>query len=200
MTFSLGLGGGSGNYIRFSPSINAWQLGKEELELKKIVFDLDSIKTGWGKMAEGQPPEWIWDDQVGRRGMKPDDADFKRGFSVRCWLGPDRGWAEWSSTGTGPCMGFETLASDAMEQKDDNPGKCVACAYKGSTAIKVGKGNTRTPIFEILGWIDRPADDGDEAEEEAPPPPKRSSPPATGNKAVGAPAKKSGPIDLGDFG
>lgn len=196
--FSLGLSGGGGNYIRFSPSINAWQLGKDEIELKKIVFDLDSIKTGWGLMAEGQAPQWVWDDRVGQRSLKP-EGEFKRGFSVRVWLGPDRGWAEWSSTGTGPCMGFESLAGEAMSQKEENPGKCVACAYKGSTAAKVGKGSTRVPNFEIIGWIDRPADDGDEVEEEAPPP-KRTAPPATGSKAVPPPSKKAAPIDLGDFG
>jgi hypothetical protein len=202
MTFSLGLGGGGGgNYIRFSPSINAWQLGKdkEEIELKKIVFDLDSIKTGWGKMSEGVPPEWIWDDVVGRRSAKPEDTEFKRGFSVRVWLGPDRGWAEWSSNGTGPCMGFEALAGAAMADKADNPGKCVACAYKGSTAVKVGKGSTRTPNFEIVGWIDRPADDGDD---EAPAPaPARSAPPSTGSRAVPPPAaKKQADLANMDFG
>lgn len=196
--FSLGLSSGGGNYIRFSPSINAWQLGKDEIDLKKIVFDLDSIRTGWGLMAEGQAPQWVWDASVGHRSLKP-DGEFKRGFSVRVWLGPDRGWAEWSSTGTGPCMGFEALAGEAMKQKEQNPGKCVACAYKGSTAAKVGKGSTRVPNFEIVGWIDRPADDGDDDAPVAAA--QRSAPPATGSKAVPPPAARK-PADLAnmDFG
>lgn len=196
MSFSLGLGGGSGKYLRFSPSINSWQMGKEEIALSKIVFDLDSIKTGWGKMAEGVPPEWIWDDAIGKRGMKPADVDFKRGFSVQVWLGAERGWAEWSSTGTGPCMGFEAFAGEAMAQKADNPGKVVVASYKGSTPTKVGKGNTRTPNFEILGWVDRPADDADEDEAPAP---KAAMPPSTGSKAVPPPSKKA-TVDLADFG
>jgi hypothetical protein len=197
--FSLGLSGGGGNYIRFSPSINAWQLGKDEIELKKIVFDMDSIKTGWGLMAEGQAPQWVWDDAVGKRGLKP-EGEFKRGFSVRVWLGPDRGWAEWSSTGTGPAMGFEALAGAAMADKDDNPGKCVMCAYKGSTPMKVGKGSTRSPNFEILGWVDRPADNGDDEDEAPAPKAAAKAPPATGSKAVPPPAKKSAAVDLADFG
>ncbi len=199
MTFSLGLGGGGGgNYIRFSPSINSWQLGKEEIELKKLVFDLDSIRTGWGLMAEGQAPQWVWDDRVGQRSVKP-EGDFKRGFSVRVWLGPDRGWAEWSSTGTGPCMGFEAMAGDAMSEKANNPGKCVAAAYKGSTPAKVGKGSTRVPNFEILGWIDRPAAGDDD---EAPAPSTtRSAPPSTGSRAVPPPAaKKQADLANMDFG
>jgi hypothetical protein len=200
MTFSLGLGGGGGNYIRFSPSINSWQFNKDEFDLKKIVFDLDTIRTGWGLLAEGQAPQWVWDTAVGQRGVKP-EGEFKRGFSVRVWLGPDRGWAEFSSTGTGPCMGFEAFAGAAMGQKDDNPGKVVVAAYKGSTPTKVGKGNTRTPNFEILGWIDRPADDADEEEEAPPPKAAAKAPPATGSKAVPPPAaKKAAAVDLSDFG
>lgn len=196
MSFSLGLSSGGGNYIRFSPSINAWQLGKDEISLSKIAFDLDSIKTGWGLMAEGQAPQWVWDDSIGKRTVKPGD-DYKRGFSVRVWLGNERGWAEWSSTGTGPCIGFEALAAEAMAQKAGNEGKVLACAYKGSTAQKIGKGNTRTPNFEILGWIDKPAEDGDADEAPAQ---QRTAPPATGSRAVPPPAKKSAPIDLADFG
>lgn len=199
MSFSLGLSSGGGNYLRFSPSINSWQLGKEEIELKKICFDMDSIKTGWGLMAEGQAPQWVWDANVGQRSLKP-EGEFKRGFSVRVWLGAERGWAEWSSTGTGPCMGFEALAAQAMAQKDENPGKIVACAYTGSTAAKVGKGSTRVPNFQIAGWIERPADDSADMEEEAPPPKRAAAPPATGSKAVPPPAKKAATIDLADFG
>lgn len=201
MSFSLGLGGGGGSYIRFSPSVNGWLFGGEEITPKKMIFDIDSTKTGWCRIEAGSPPEWVWDEAVGRRGAKPGD-DFKRGFSVMVWLGPDRGWAEWSSNGSGPGMGFEPLYVEAMQQKED--GKALAVQYTGSTPMKVGKGNTRVPNFELLGWVDKPADDGDEAEE-APSQPvgmniKRSSPPSTGSKAVGAPPKKSAPIDLGDFG
>lgn len=195
--FSLGLSTGGGNYIRFAPSINAWQLGKDEIAIKKIYFDLTSIRTGWGLMAEGQAPQWVWDASLGQRTLKP-EGDFKRGFSVRVWLGPDRGWAEWSSTGTGPCMGFQALVADAMLQLEDNPGKVLSVKYTGSTAQKVGKGNTRVPQFEIVGWVDRPADDQEAPAQAAAPAP--TSPPSTGSKAASPPAKKPAMADDEDFG
>lgn len=201
MTYTgLGLGGGGGgNYIRFSPSVNAWTIGGEEIPLKKVLFDFDSLRTGWCLLEAGSPPQWVWDETIGRRGARPSD-DFKRGFSIRMWLGPDRGWAEWSSNGTGPGLGMEALAGIVMPQKAENEGKVAVCQYTGSNAEKIGKGSTRVPAFELLGWADRPADDGDEVEDE-PPPQKRTAPPATGSKAVPPPsAKKSATIDLGDFG
>jgi hypothetical protein len=132
-------------------------------------------------------------------GIKP-EGDFKRGFSVRVWLGPDRGWAEWSSTGTGPKEGFSQLWSVAGKQKTENDGKVVMCAYTGSTPLKVGKGNTRVPNFEIIGWIDRPSHD--DIEDEAPTSAtSRTAPPATGSKVVPPPAaKKQADLANMDFG
>lgn len=194
----LGLSGGSGKYIRFQPSINAWVFEKEELQLKKILFDLDSVKTGWGLMMEGQAPTWVWDEALGKRAMKP-EGEFKRGFSVKLYLGPQRGWAEWSSTGTGSCMGFEALYDAALKEKDANPGMALVASYNNSRAERIGKGTTRVPLFEIVGWADKPADDADE--DEAPAPKQAAkAPPATGSKPVGAPAKKMATADSEDFG
>lgn len=196
MSFSLGLSsGGSGSYIRFSPSVNAWTLGGEEIQLKTVLFDMDTIRTGWCLLEAGNPPQWQWDDAIGRRGPQP-SKEFKRGFSVKMYLGPDRGWTEWSSSGTGPCLGFEALAGAAMPQKMDNEGKALATKYTGSKAEKIGKGNTRVPHFEILGWVDKPFADGDADETPAQ---QRTAPPATGSKVV-APPKKAAAVDLSDFG
>lgn len=193
----LGLSGGSGKYIRFQPSINAWIFDKEELALKKVLFDLDSVKTGWGLMMEGQAPTWVWDAGLGQRAMKP-EGDFKRGFSVRMYLGPQRGWAEWSSTGTGPCMGFEALYDAASKDYDPSAGTALVVTYTGSRAEKIGKGNTRVPLFEISGWADKPADDSEEEEAPALKVAAPKAPPSTGSKTVGAPPTAM--ADSEDFG
>ena len=198
MSFSLGLSSGGGSYIRFSPSINAWTLGKEEVALKKVLVDLDSIRTGWGLMAEGQTPQWIWDDVVGKRSVKP-EGEFKRGFSVQLYLGPERGWAEWSSNGTGPNMGMEALVGAAWPQKEQNPGKVLVAAYTGSRAERIGKGQTRIPQFDILGWTDRPAEGDDDIPPHDEPVQQRTAPPSTGSRAVPPPAAKK-TVDLSDFG
>jgi hypothetical protein len=195
----LGLSGGGGNYIRFQPSINAWIFDKEELALKKVLFDLDSVKTGWGLMMEGQAPTWVWDQGLGQRAPKP-EGEFKRGFSVRMYLGPQRGWAEWSSTGTGPCMGFEALYDVALKDMAANEGMALVATYTGSRAEKIGKGNTRVPLFEVTGWADKPADDSGEDEAPAPKAAAPKSPPSTGSKPVGAPQKKAAMADSEDFG
>lgn len=183
----LDLSSGGGSYIRFMPSANAWVFGKDEIQLKKVLFDMHSIKTGWCLMAEGQAPQWIWDAAMGRRGLKP-EGEFKRGFSVQVYLGPQRGWAEWSSNGVGPCKGFDEFATAPIAERDANPGKALAANYVGSRAERVGKGNTRVPLFEVVGWVERPADV--DAEDEAPAPRAAAAPPSTGSRAVPPPAAR----------
>ena len=53
----LGLSSNSGDeptgslFVKFKPSANAWEEGKTEFDMTKvkIVFDMDSVKTGWMK-------------------------------------------------------------------------------------------------------------------------------------------------------
>ena len=79
---NLSSSGGSGNYIRFMPSANAWlNNAKEEIQLKKVVFDIDNVQTGWMLLAEGAR-DWQPDAALGQKGKQP-TPDHKRGFSVK---------------------------------------------------------------------------------------------------------------------
>lgn len=153
MNIDLGLSNGGGSYIRYMPSMNAWQIGKTETALDKFILLTDTVKTGWGKMAEGQAPEWEWDVALGKRGPQP-SPDHKRGFSIKMIVDDEE--VEWSSTGTGPVMGFQTLFSDVQAGLANNPGKVPVVKYVNSEAHKVGKGNTRKPLFKIVDWVDAP--------------------------------------------
>lgn len=175
----LNLGGGGGNFLRFQPSVNAWIHKDQEVQLKQIVLDHTSMKTGWGKMSEGAAPEWQWDAQLGVGGRIPsDDKDkegrlvWKRGFAVTLFT-RTTGVAEWSSTGTGPCIGFEKIVEEIWNEKDQHPGEVPVVEYTGSEARKIGKGNTRAPNFTLVKWIKRDTIDwtgGGEAEAPAPDP------------------------------
>jgi hypothetical protein len=172
----LGLNnGGGGAYVRFLPSVNSWQFQGKEIALDSIVFDHESVKTGWGKMAEGQAPEWTWDAALGKGGPQP-SPDHKRGFSVRMWT-KATGTVEWSSNGTGPAMGFETLWTAIVAGMDANPGQVPVVKFTGSTPMKVGKGNTRVPNFTVERWVPRAKVPWD-AEGEAPAPAPAAPAPA----------------------
>ena len=165
---NLSSGGGSGNYIRFSPQANAWtNNNNEEIQLKKVVFDIDNIKTGWLLLGVGVR-DWVQDDSVGKKGPQP-SPEHKRGFQVVLY-NRELGAAEWSSNGVGPNMGLETMYKACAAERTSNPGKLPVLEYKGSKAEKIGKGTTRIPIFVLKGWVARPAGlDADAQEFEAEP-------------------------------
>jgi hypothetical protein len=152
---NLSSSGGSGNYIRFMPSANAWlNSNKEEFTPKKMVVDTDSLQTGWMHLGEGVR-DWQPDASLGKKGPQP-SADHKRGFSIK-FYNKEMGVAEWSANGTGPNMGLEKLWKAIEAGQPANAGKYPVIEYTGSTLEKIGKGTTRIPNFNVVSWIDRPA-------------------------------------------
>jgi hypothetical protein len=154
MNLNLSGGGGNGNYIRFSPQANAWSNQDGEFQLGKFVFDIENIQTGWMLIATGIF-EFAPDDSLGRKGAQP-SPEHKRGFKVT-FYNKEIGVAEWSANGAGSNMGLEALYKLAAQGLSANAGKLPVVEYKGSRPEKVGKGSTRVPIFEISGWVARPA-------------------------------------------
>lgn len=165
---NLSSSSGSGNYLRFSPQANMWtNNNNEEVQLKKVVFDIDNIKTGWLLLGVGVR-DWVQDDSVGKKGPQP-SPEHKRGFMVTLY-NKEIGAAEWSSNGVGPNMGLEIMYKDCAAQRAANPGKLPVLEYKGSKAEKIGKGTTRIPKFDLVSWVPRPAGLDAVAEEYAPEP------------------------------
>ena len=152
---NLSSGGGNGNYIRFSPQANAWtnNLG-EEIQLGKVVFDIDGVQTGWLELGVGVR-DWQADSELGKKGPQP-TPNHKRGFIITLY-NKTIGAAEWSSSGVGPNLGLEKLYTDCAAQRAANAGKLPVLEYTGSKLEKIGKGTTRIPNFNIVSWIDRPA-------------------------------------------
>jgi len=160
----LGLTSDGGQYVRFMPSVNAWFVDGKETEIKGFRVDPSSIKTGWGKIAEGEAPDYKWDEQLGVRSMQP-SPEHRRGFSLMLHI-KDVGWREWSAVTVGALQGVTALWSAVDPKIKDNPGKAVVVKYTGSRAETKGKGNTRIPLFEVVGWEAMPS--GEELTPEAP--------------------------------
>jgi hypothetical protein len=173
---------GSGNsYIRFAPQANAWtNRDGEEIQLKKVVMDLDSVQTGWLMIGAGVR-DWQPDETLGAKSQSPGEG-YKRGFVVTLYS-KELGLVDWSANAYGPCKGFEKIYNECDKAAGDNGGKLPVIEYVNSTAEKVGKGNTRVPNFKLVSWVARPAgmnaDGGDEFEPEpAPAPVRKASKPA----------------------
>jgi len=151
---NLSSGGGSGSYVRFSPAANAWTNQDGEIQLGKVVFDIDNVQTGWLELGVGVR-DWQPDAALGKKGPQP-SANHKRGFNVK-FYSKALGTVEWSSNGVGPNMGLEALYKQCSDQHAANVGKLPVIEYTGSRMEKIGKGTTRIPAFNLVSWIDKPA-------------------------------------------
>jgi len=161
---NLSSGGGSGAYVRFSPAANAWTNQDGEIQIGKVVFDIDNVQTGWLELGVGVR-DWQPDAALGKKGPQP-SANHKRGFNVK-FYSKALGTVEWSSNGVGPNMGLEALYKQCAERRNDTTfDKLPVIEYTGSRMEKIGKGTTRIPAFTLTGWIARPA--GMDAEAFAP--------------------------------
>jgi hypothetical protein len=141
---------GNSEYIRFKPSVNAWIADGDEVQLGDVLLDPSSLKVGWGKITEGQAPEWTWDEKLGKKAPSP-SPDHKRGFSVMLKI-KDKGWREWSANGVGVMKGFSELWNVVGRQVKQNEGKAVLLSYTGARLEKIGQGQTRIPEFEVKSW------------------------------------------------
>jgi hypothetical protein len=160
MNLNLSSSGGSGNYIRYSPQVNAWTRKDEdgnyiEFKFTQAVFDYENVQTGWMLIATGQY-EFLADNTLGKKGAQP-SPEHKRGFRATFYNKELGGVVEYSANGAGANMGLEALWKKVQAQAQDNAGKLPVVEFKGATAMKVGKGTTRVPEFDVVKWVARPA-------------------------------------------
>lgn len=168
----------------------------------KAIFDLENIQVGWAAFRAGMAPEFRLvplgaalpprpEGMVsdGKGGTKP---AFQQAFKVMLKLAKTCGGdvRELASTAKAAVGAVDLLHSAYEAQKADHPGQLPVVAMTGSTPIKSsGKGQTSTnyaPIFEIVSWVDRPAD------LKAPKPPATPAP--ASNVASYSAARSAGPV------
>jgi hypothetical protein len=156
----LGLSSNSGDeptgslFINFMPSVNGWKEGQTEFEMRgvKIVFDIDSVKTGWMKWAEDKstPPDKVWAEKAGAKLPSPGEG-YKLAFQIELTLNDER--RIWSSNGTGAVMGLDAIYDEMARTREGD--KLPLCRYTGSSPAvipnqKPSRSAKATPEFHNL--------------------------------------------------
>lgn len=166
--------GGGSPFIRYSVEDNEWvrstaEGGLEAVEMEgaTVIVDVENIQQGWLKLSGGR--EWVeWPNNDPTKCPRPSDA-HKQGFSVMFYsskLFGDEPAREFCTSGTGAIEFIKKLYGEA--EKGFGKGQVPAIKITGSTKVKIGKGNTRIPEFEILKWVDRPDELGAGSSQPAP--------------------------------
>jgi|TARA_B110000483_G_scaffold57198_1_gene71588 hypothetical protein len=157
--------GGGAAFIRFSAELDQWSRSSQSGDLvdiswdSPVIVDIEKIQLGWLKLAGGR--DWIiWPDNDVKLAatLKPSD-EYRQGFNVKFYsskLFDDEPIRELSANGVG-IFSFIKAVYDACESgfgKDQVP----ALKITKSTPTRIGKGATKIPNFEIVKWVDRPAE------------------------------------------
>jgi hypothetical protein len=129
----------------------------------QAIFDMRNIQVGWMLFAAGVAPIMTMVPLGDPMPDRPTDQ-HKQGFKLMLKLGKSCGGdvREFASQAKAVIGALDTLHDLYTAGLKDNAGKLPVVALKGTTAIKsTGKGQTSTnyaPIFEIVKWVDPPAE------------------------------------------
>jgi hypothetical protein len=161
--------GGNGNFrdiVKFNAKQGKWfhRHGDVETEIEPptMLVDLANIVTGWLLFLEGSPPNRRWDPSINVAAPQASDS-HKRGFAVLCfsknYFG---GVAELSSCSMHLCNAFKDLYAEFENQHGAHSGQLPVVSCTGTTAMNGKFGTNHKPTFQIIKWVDRPADLPDE--------------------------------------
>jgi hypothetical protein len=146
--------------------IDKTEAGKVETEITngfKAAFDLANIDVGWVKWSEGGAPEWVTVKLGQPKPSKPSN-DHKPVFRVDIKLSKDLGGdlREFASSAGCVIDAMDALHDAFSKSPEATAGKLPVVALTGVAMVKSGSGQKTStnyaPNFEIIGWIDRPAE------------------------------------------
>jgi hypothetical protein len=217
--FSYG-GGGGGDFLPIAKydarAGRVFRVDKEDGVSTQVditrnftaVFDFENIEGGWIRFNAGSAPDFVL-APIGQPLPDQPSPDHRKGVRVLIKLSKECGGDVREVAGTASVFmnGLEAAYDQYLEGVAANPGKLPVMSLKDTVPVetnsKTNKSTNYRPVFEITGWVKRPADlvakprgaGGAVAEE------KPKSPPSTGSTKV-APPKAAAKVaeDDDDFG
>jgi hypothetical protein len=176
------------------------------------IFDLANIKVGWVNFTPQGPIQRMV--VLGKEPMPPRPNDvnaegkpaFKQGFEFDLMLSKGNGGGPVRKLGSSAGCVIEAIDAlhdeynSAAEAKD---GKLPIVRLADTKAVKAGQSTNYKPIFQITGWVDRPAEmTGAPVTAK---PTATASPPSTGSTQTPPPQARPAPqpaaaMDASDFG
>lgn len=180
------------------------------------IFDLATIKVGWVNFTPQGPIQRMV--VLGKEPMPPRPADvnaegkpaFKQGFEFDLMLSKGNGGGPVRKLGSSAGCVIEAI--DALHDEysgtpEARDGKLPIVKLVDTKAVKAGQSTNYKPIFQISGWVDRPAEMSGATPAAAPKPTASASasPPSTGSTQAAPPQARPAPqpaaaMDASDFG
>ena len=158
MPLNIGGGGDAKPYIGFKASLSAWVQsspeGNKEFKFDHpALFDVQNIIMGWLKIDHMGRDWHPWPD-VNTRIAQPSE-EHKIGFQIDVTSNKmfgDEPTRQFSENTFGNLQFIAALYEQCEKADEFKEGQNPLVKITGSKQEKIGKGNTRIPQFEIVGW------------------------------------------------
>jgi hypothetical protein len=180
MALGISTEGGGGNYTptvkinakqgrvyrvdRSQDGAGNWQTDEVEITSDfQFVPDFDELQIGWMYFAAGQAPNFAM-VKLGEQMPDRPNADHRQGVRLKVKLGKTCGGdireiAATAKTILGP---IDKLHDEYLAGAGSNPGKAPVVRMTGmkkiDTKTQHGTNTNFEPQFEILKWVDKPAE------------------------------------------
>ena len=137
-----------------------WTTTQDEIASPIVAMNIADVEVGWLSFASGAPNFHM---SHNRDGMPPRPSeDHKEAFRVLIKMSEKEGGEVRHFSHSAQCVliAFDQLHDlflEAPESKDMS--KCPVIGVNRTEAIKGSQGSTNyAPVFQIVKWIDRPAE------------------------------------------
>ena len=163
------VGTASGNFrsvLKYNAKAARWFFKKdgEEIEIDPPTFvaDFYNVATGNAAFREGEAPDRVYDPAPGVRAAKTRE-DQKRCLTFLVYANESfDGMAEVTSTGMHLTNALKDVNAVFREKHEEMGGKLPVIKCVKMEPSKDKFGTNYRPEFEIVDWVDRPADLPDE--------------------------------------
>lgn len=172
MTMDLdnALGGATTEYFSWASQDCTFKIDGMAESVTSFLIDPQSIRTGFGRLASGEAPDWVWAETPGMKIKQPSD-EHKPAFGVYVYLTKESGSTatgsrEWNSNGRAAREAIKGVWKEIDAQRKANEGKWASVDVSDIKKERFGQSPViNIPVLTLTGWVDSPESDSGSDEE-----------------------------------
>jgi hypothetical protein len=152
-------------YVKYNAKAGRWYTKEDKPDAQEFevtdmtaVFDFANLKTGWFLFAPGVAPVKQLNDDMRHWAVKP-SPDFKQGFQINLFSNKNLlGVREFASTAGAVIDAMNDVYDRYADALESRSGKLPIVKCISVKPIISKHGTNYSPVLEIVGWTDRPAE------------------------------------------